>query len=755
MKRIFCILALVLLVMLAGCSGHTEGKAWTDSHECYPFDQSATSSSYLATDSAAYYITASEDHKVYLIYARPVDSEQFVLLCGRPNCSHTDKNCNAYAGVGLGFYRNRIYTTVPSMENGFCMEVVSMRPDGTDRKSEAKIPFVFFSDGHVKGMDHCVFHNGKLLLYFSPDDSAPYEEQVARIFCLDLETKELIEPFASYSTPNIRPWISMRPSGHYVYDACEYRNADGSIENWLVEMDLDSGSVRKLLQPADALIYDTFYVDGDTLYYLEPAQGFVEYHLRTGKTVVKEPPVEGLAYAYYDENQIYAHTVSGENWEYRTIYFLSRDYQLVDQLTLPERMVYRWRDGQYLYFTLKGDFVFSHVLNRQDIGSGRLSLAKIGEQSAPQETETGAVSDPVPVIEQGSIEGLPEVQTALSGQVIHAEQGTFFVNWENPAVLRSIPKGETTPQPVCAKPGCDHTTEDCNAVVPCFDGLGYFRDRLYLACFEDPDLVVYSADPATGARQREFALTQPGCTPNNVLFHGNALLVVFRPSDTDSSSDESSDGQYLQLVDLPSGQVRSVCREFLDEDTMTRFQNGIGGHYHACGKNIFCFGYRPTKNGGVSQLGWIDIETGVFTELLPMGRVPDYCVTEDTIRFFDPDEGFVEYSRKTGEITTRPNVHRNASVAFYEDDLIVLRCDLPLPDSREELSDEEWAAIVNKIDYYFLSPDHTVLDSLHGTSLRYLFATQEALYFTDLFGQVLYLPRDQIGSGDLTVSALQ
>lgn len=750
MKRLFCILALVLLVMLAGCSGH---ETWNNSHEFYPFDQSATSSNYLATDSATYYMIASEDRKVNLIYVRPVDSEQFVLLCSRPNCSHADENCNAYAGFALGFYRNRIYTSVPSMQNGIDTEVVSMRPDGTDRKLEAKIPYVLFSDGHAEGMGYRLFHNGKLLLYFQPNDEVPYEEQVTRIFCLDLETKELTEPFASYFTPDIRPRISMRPSGHYVYDACEYRNADGSIENWLVEMDLDSGSVRKLFQPVDTPISDTFYVDGDMLYYLEPEQGFVEYHLHTGETAVKKPPVEGLAYAFYDENQIYAHTISGENREYRTIYILSRDYQLVDQLALPERMVYRWRDGQYLYFSPMGDDVFSHTLNRQDIGSGRLSLAKIGEQSIPQETETGAVSDPVPVIEQGSIEGLPEVQTALAGLVIHAEQGTFFVNWASPAVLWFIPKGETTPQPVCAKPGCDHTTEDCNAVIQCYrDGLGYFRDRLYFACFEDPDLVVYSADPVTGARQQEFALTQPGCTPNNVLFHGNALLVDFRPSDTDSSS---SGEQYLQLVDLPSGQVRSVCREFLDEDTeMKPFRNAIEGNYHACGKNIFCFGQRPTRNGSVSQLGWIDMETGVFTELSSSELVvpSTYCVTEDTIRFFDPDEGFVEYSRKTGEITTRPYVHRYASCAYYEDDLIVLRCDLPYTD---DLSDEEAAVISSQIDYYFLSPDYTVLDSFHGRSLRYLFATQEALYFTDLSGQVVYLPRNQIGSGDLTVLGLQ
>ena len=110
-----------------------------------------------------------------------------------------------------------------------------------------------------------------------------------------------------------------------------------------VELDIATGSYRTL--PAE--IGSSFYATDSTLYYYEPDlsslgygfeklehPGFRELDLASGVVTDCGLPVDDIWEAYYDEDYIYAASFLRDGGTYFTLYFLSRDYELLDQVDL-------------------------------------------------------------------------------------------------------------------------------------------------------------------------------------------------------------------------------------------------------------------------------------------------------------------------------------------------------------------------------------------------------------------------------------
>ena len=387
MKRLcLCFLCLLLIgsLFLSGCGKKNISAAMeglTDPRGSIPFDQSNYSVGFLETSFADYYTMWPEASSLAFIQVQPKGSDTFVPLCSKPNCMHNSESCNAVCipGGGLGYCNNRLYAMDNAMDNTGGFVVVSMLPDGTDRIIETKIPNPAHSDGTQGGSFQFVFHENWLLALFEPPANLPLEEQIERLYTVNLQSNTITEPFSDFFTSKVSLGEAIRPVDNIIYAEAYFRNDDGSIENWWISMNMDSGDVKKLLSFDNPW---TFNVEDDTLYYQLPEDGFMEYDLRTGTTTCRGLPMpDAVGDMRLDGELIYTLTNAGEpgNFEARnfTMYFLNRDYEVLDQIHLGPGVFPRYADKEFCYFIGPDSTRVIYRLDKSTIGTGNLKLESL------------------------------------------------------------------------------------------------------------------------------------------------------------------------------------------------------------------------------------------------------------------------------------------------------------------------------------------------------------------------------------------
>jgi len=377
MKRILLCLVLIS-ILLSGCRKQTAPAALTDPRGSLPFDQRCyNEGSFLETSFADYYSMSSWAPPLAFIQVQPKGSCGFVPLCSKPNCTHSNESCNAacVSGGGLGYCNNRLFTVANSITDPAGFSVISMLPDGTDRRTETEIPNPVHSDGTQGGSYQFAFHENLLLALYTPSTNLPLEEQVERLYVVDLTSGSVAEPFVAFFSPGVSLGGALRPVGSTIYVEAYFRNADGTLENWWLALRLDTGEVKKLF-PFD-YPYE-FYVEDDVFYYLLPQGSFMEYDLRTGQTTNRGTPMPEFATGLkLDGDLIYmlsnAAPGNPESWDL-TMYFLNRDYEVLDQLHLDSGIVPLYADADRCYFTQAGASRLIGRLEKAEIGTGNLKL---------------------------------------------------------------------------------------------------------------------------------------------------------------------------------------------------------------------------------------------------------------------------------------------------------------------------------------------------------------------------------------------
>lgn len=354
----------------------------TDPREAIAYKQNNFSDGLLETSFADYYMLPSRDSSDTILQVQPKGYNGFVPLCAKPNCLHNNEDCNAFCtpSDALGYYHGRLYAIDSSWDNAGGYDVVSLLPDGTDRKMVADVPYPLYSDGTSGGMYLFVFHENRLIIWLDPGTDVPLEEQVFRLLILDLETGTYSEPFRDYLTPFVRPGYAIQPVGSILYNYCSFRNPDdGSLEDWWVAMNMDTGEVRKLFCGNHTT---TVTIDETTLYYLEPNTGCMEYNLATGETANRGLPVADGLWEKVDRDWVYVATDASDLNDFRTmdvsIHFLDRDYVKVDELHLEENMKPQYVDEDYLYFVYFGSDQICARMDKSKIGTGSLTLEPVG-----------------------------------------------------------------------------------------------------------------------------------------------------------------------------------------------------------------------------------------------------------------------------------------------------------------------------------------------------------------------------------------
>ena len=396
MKKTILLLCVILALLLAGCGKTTQrdvadpgqGPQSVDTTDVVYADvvtpktfelrvppedrnQAFYCTSFVETPEV-YYYGQNRQGKVF-IYFCPRGGDTFRPLCSKPNCKHNDQNCNAYAGNAFAYYDGSIYAAEYKSDT---INILKLNLDGTDHRRLTTLEL----DASMRNHFTFQFHRGKLIVWNCLSDL----EKTDHILVLDLSDNSLKDYPQTDKIILIEKFYENK-----LYGVVMERDvgADASDTKKLVEFDLVTGEVRSLAEKNIASLYAT----ASTLYYFEPDMsalpgyeaseaaepGFRELDLKTGTTRDCGMPVEDILSACYDDDYIYADSFRRNNGRDETLYILSRDYVLLDQIDLEGISIAAvTSDRIYLYDATTASTI-NYYIDKAQIGSGALTLVPI------------------------------------------------------------------------------------------------------------------------------------------------------------------------------------------------------------------------------------------------------------------------------------------------------------------------------------------------------------------------------------------
>lgn len=356
MKRTLLLLLILLLLLTAGCS--TTQKIPEPPQNLNPEDRAQVNlgGNFVETEDGCYYLDISHS----LINFTPRGSATFYPLCNKPNCAHHDENCNAYSVNAFGYHNGFLYGIAVDHNKDGEFELIRMDLDGSDHTVLAPLPV-------QGGAFRFYFHHGKLYIYCLGNYESLEEEDFDRLFVMDLDTYESRELFADFFLDGNR--LSYFDFVEDKLYAAASNVLAAQPNPRMVEFDIQSNTFRDLL----SVELPAVYVSETTLYYVESGVGFREYDLATGEIKDCAPVAEDAWWASYDEDYIYVMSRGRNNDADHTLYFYSRDYQLLDQVELTNDLFYGYVSSEKLYFST-GIEPLTYYINKSDIGSHKLLL---------------------------------------------------------------------------------------------------------------------------------------------------------------------------------------------------------------------------------------------------------------------------------------------------------------------------------------------------------------------------------------------
>ena len=370
-------------------------------------------------------------------------------------------------------------------------------------------------------------------------------------------------------------------------------------------------------------------------------------------------------------------------------------------------------------------------------------------------------------------EGLPLSQRVRVACFADTEYGYYYLDYVQGDILYRLSNSGEALVPLCQKPGCDHSGEDCDAWYPrdhVFSNIGCFRGKLWLAAERERRAVVFRIDPQTGQREEVFVLPEaeysvpPDFLYYEVYIHENRLIAVLNAAYEDlRSAPEDGNLQHAFVLELETGRITEPFTAFLSQQigkNFARFWNGVCAE----GDWLIAKGIRMTADAQ----GEPRLQDCMLRANLKTGEVEKLLGGEDDVqpiayrckdgRFYCLDNGgdFREVELSSGKAETIPCSIEDASLAgqYFSDDLIVVTQypDLFTPFEDREEGFDPWG----RIESSFFSGQYQLLDTLSVTDgQQFEFATKDRLYFRNPSRPELYwLDRAAVGTGKLELRLL-
>ena len=216
MKRtITLLLTLALLLTLCGCGGKTEVSADLDNDR----GLSAGSIAQLCEIGDTLYYTMWNG-TTYLLYYFEKPSGISGPLCGKPECQHTDKDCNAYVegSVRIGSYNGMIYYF--GYEYGTGAVIRRMAADGTAHETVRVMDMnTLPGSGYTRIIQ---FHRGYMYYSMEASNIVDGEEHISLyIAAVPLDPNEEITVILDEETGKIDLSVQLYGDSMYIMDHSE------------------------------------------------------------------------------------------------------------------------------------------------------------------------------------------------------------------------------------------------------------------------------------------------------------------------------------------------------------------------------------------------------------------------------------------------------------------------------------------------------------------------------------------------------
>ncbi|MBQ1410655.1 MAG: hypothetical protein IIY94_05205 [Oscillospiraceae bacterium] len=348
-------------------------------------NQAFSIQSFVETPEGCYYGLENFSMGGEMIYFCARGENSFYPLCSKSNCRHEDQNCNAYAGNTFGYYDGALYALTTSASNISQWDIVKMNLDGTDHQVVATVN----QRDYPKLMFSYTFHHGKLFL--QGDSSYDVERQQDNLL--------VVLNLADYT---VTDYLLTEKVGHFYWyykdklygptlSTVVYDEDEPLCDEKLVEVDVSTGAERVLLPRTVGGMYATdstlYYFEQDLsvlnteqeMFYEKTDPGFREMDLATGAVKDCGLPVADIFWADYDEDFIYAGTYNEDSEGDHTLYLLSRGYELLDQIELPDGLSIAAVTSDRIYLNTAGlpTVPISCYIDKTQIGSHKLTLLPI------------------------------------------------------------------------------------------------------------------------------------------------------------------------------------------------------------------------------------------------------------------------------------------------------------------------------------------------------------------------------------------
>lgn len=381
MKRIFTLCLALVLCLLPGC-----GQAALTSQDS---DAASLSSGAFRQQDASYYFFETAEGSYYYnplmenrkVYFSETGAHTFYLLCGKPDCNHSDENCNAFIDYAVGFYGDKLYSVVNvDDEFGGYFQLVCMNKDGTNHKQITRLEEPTYADGSSGGRFDWYFHGGYLFYTIVPVIAG----EAASCYKVKLETGEITRLFEE----SLDKYTYLSRDCIFSGDCLYLAGSDERTEAvTMYQGNLETNEWKPLMD-WDYYGYYRPSVFEDTMYYYKKGIGLCEYDLASGEETLKLETTFGIAQVTYDSGHIYVCAtdsdwdcgVDPDDWEY-AFYVYDRNYQLLDEMPLEKigiaRPIFQYVASDAIYFSAMNSGKITHYIDPQTIGTGKMELIPV------------------------------------------------------------------------------------------------------------------------------------------------------------------------------------------------------------------------------------------------------------------------------------------------------------------------------------------------------------------------------------------
>ncbi len=319
-------IVVIVLLILSSCSRVNKTSEYSIDAEQYRHQNN--SQYFVETDNGYYYMNPNGRRNIMFSER---NKNEFYILCNKPDCSHSDENCNAYAGEAFGYYNNHLYAvSVDQSSSAFYLNQLDM--DGSNHKRITRLPEQLSSDGGTRyGGGTYYFNNGYLIMGLPPIQEDNKSKQ--KYYKINLETGDTTELFSDFIEYGMESSWNESISNDKLYFVLKDIKTNTAS---LYEGDLNNGKITLTIENWN--IHNSTPINfNDTLYYYKSLVGYCEYDKKTNTETIKYPANYYISQTVYTDDYILAKATpttddeADPEWDFIV---LDREYNFINKCEL-------------------------------------------------------------------------------------------------------------------------------------------------------------------------------------------------------------------------------------------------------------------------------------------------------------------------------------------------------------------------------------------------------------------------------------